>query len=455
MWIPVIPFNDYKENTCSLSLIHKLSLCGPIRLELNFLDTIFDENDSLPLWLNPLLDQYSIFVGPIPIDYSSNTLKTIDIIQKFLNNGAKIVLLEGTVEKIVDLVQQLPPERLAAKISLSEQTNLAKDKIQSLMQCVQYVLIDIEFFSNENNIQDIVTKCTALFGKGRFSFNLNKPNNEDSFDWNSLVGKLHVLNGRDFPINIEATQVPISQKNLETSNKFNFCIAESLIACLQTDRSDGLFATVISDEFAVVLGFAYSSKESIRSAIHSGCGVYWSRKRNCIWKKGATSGQVQQLVSVKMDCDSDALLFQVRQHGNPPVFCHLGNRSCFKISNSLFDLARVINEYKMKPAPNSYTTRLLNDQVLLQNKILEEAQEVVEAIDEQNSDHLAEEIADLIYFLLTCCTNSNVSFEKVMHILKRRSFKISRRSGNAKKARIEAAKALSELLKPPKTANTV
>lgn len=85
---------------------------------------------------------------------------------------------------------------------------------------------------------------------------------------------------------------------------------------LKSDRPDGLYPTVVNDERGVCLGLVYSNKESIQAALQSGRGVYWSRSRNKLWVKGEESGDVQELINIKWDCDADALQFTVRQKGD-------------------------------------------------------------------------------------------------------------------------------------------
>ena len=85
---------------------------------------------------------------------------------------------------------------------------------------------------------------------------------------------------------------------------------------IHSDRNDGLFPTVVTDQYGVCLGLVYSNHESIEKAIRSGSGVYWSRSRNKLWIKGAESGDTQELISIKWDCDADALQFVVRQKGD-------------------------------------------------------------------------------------------------------------------------------------------
>ena len=85
---------------------------------------------------------------------------------------------------------------------------------------------------------------------------------------------------------------------------------------IHTDRTDGLFPTVVTDEHRICLGLVYSNHESIEEAVKSGRGVYWSRSRNKLWIKGAESGDTQELISISWDCDADALQFVVRQKGD-------------------------------------------------------------------------------------------------------------------------------------------
>ena len=99
---------------------------------------------------------------------------------------------------------------------------------------------------------------------------------------------------------------------------------DAFLACLRTDRSDGLFTTVVVDECNVALGLVYSSGESVRASVAEQRGIYYSRSRGGLWRKGDSSGAVQELVGLDMDCDSDALRFIVRQRGSPPVSDRVG-----------------------------------------------------------------------------------------------------------------------------------
>lgn len=87
-----------------------------------------------------------------------------------------------------------------------------------------------------------------------------------------------------------------------------------LLANATSDRPDGLFTTLVTDERGIALGLVYSSEESVQESLRTGRGVYQSRKRG-LWYKGESSGDVQELVRLSLDCDSDCLRFVVKQKG--------------------------------------------------------------------------------------------------------------------------------------------
>lgn len=91
-------------------------------------------------------------------------------------------------------------------------------------------------------------------------------------------------------------------------------------------KMKGLLPTIVQEENGKVLMLAYSSKESLESALQKGKGIYYSRSRKKLWEKGKTSGNTQKIKKIMLDCDSDALLFIVEQKGNS---CHTGSKTCF------------------------------------------------------------------------------------------------------------------------------
>ncbi|OAL47250.1 tri-functional histidine biosynthesis protein [Pyrenochaeta sp. DS3sAY3a] len=205
-------------------------------------------------------------------------------------------------------------------------------------------------------------------------------------------------------------------------------VAKILMADATSDRPDGLFTTLVTDERGIALGLVYSSVESVAESLRTGRGVYQSRKRG-LWYKGESSGDIQELVSLSLDCDNDCLQFVVRQKGRG--FCHLATPTCFGQYTGLSKLQKTLQSRKASAPEGSYTARLFNDEKLLRAKILEEATELCDAT---TKEHIAFEAADLFYFALTKCVAAGVSLEDVERNLDAKSIKVKRRRGDAKPA---------------------
>jgi phosphoribosyl-AMP cyclohydrolase len=96
---------------------------------------------------------------------------------------------------------------------------------------------------------------------------------------------------------------------------------------LDWEKQAGLVPVVVQDEDTKdVLMLAYANKEAFELTKETGFAHYFSRSRNALWKKGETSGNLQKVVDIRLDCDGDTLLYTVRQHG---AACHTGEWSCF------------------------------------------------------------------------------------------------------------------------------
>ncbi|KZZ92043.1 histidine biosynthesis trifunctional protein [Moelleriella libera RCEF 2490] len=193
----------------------------------------------------------------------------------------------------------------------------------------------------------------------------------------------------------------------------------------KSDRQDGLIPTVVTDEAGVALGLAYSSEESIGEALKTQTGVYQSRKRG-LWFKGATSGDTQELVRIALDCDNDTLKFVVKQKGR---FCHLQQFGCFGNLSGIPALEQVLLSRKQSAPEGSYTARLFSDEKLLRAKIMEEAEELCDA---KTVEEAAFEAADLIYFALTKAISAGATLADIEANLDAKSYKVTRRPGNAK-----------------------
>ncbi|KAE9982590.1 imidazoleglycerol-phosphate dehydratase [Venturia inaequalis] len=203
-------------------------------------------------------------------------------------------------------------------------------------------------------------------------------------------------------------------------------VSSVLLANAVSDRQDGLFTTLVTDDRGIALGLVYSSPKSVSESLRTGSGVYQSRKRG-LWYKGQSSGDVQELVRISLDCDQDCLQFVVRQKGRG--FCHLATATCFGRYSGLAKLQQTLVSRKASAPEGSYTARLFNDPKLVTAKIMEEANELCEATTQED---VAFEAADLFYFALTKCIAAGVTLEDIEQNLDAKSVKVKRRKGDAK-----------------------
>lgn len=174
-----------------------------------------------------------------------------------------------------------------------------------------------------------------------------------------------------------------------------------------------------------VLMLAYMNEESIKETIETGLAHYYSRSRKELWKKGETSGNLQEVKGIYYDCDGDSILLKVNQIG---VACHTGNYSCFfneikgykDTSNTIKDLYKIIMDRKINPQEGSYTQYLFEkglDKIL--KKVGEETSEVI--IGAKNSkEELIYETSDLIYHMIVLLVNEGISLGEVFEELKGR-----------------------------------
>jgi len=166
----------------------------------------------------------------------------------------------------------------------------------------------------------------------------------------------------------------------------------------------GLIPAIVQDYYTGrVLMLAYANQESYDFMKEKGETCFWSRSRQELWHKGATSGNVQKIKHMAFDCDNDTLLIQVEQSGEGA--CHTGSYSCFGEETGIFnaiekDYATIADRGK-DPREGSYTNYLLDKGVdKICKKIGEEAAEIIIAAKNVNPEELKAEIADLAYHVL-------------------------------------------------------
>jgi len=194
-------------------------------------------------------------------------------------------------------------------------------------------------------------------------------------------------------------------------------LKDAFIACMDFEKQNGLIPTVVQDiDTKQVLMLAYSNAESLKKTFESGLATYFSRSRNELWTKGLTSGNTQEFVTARFDCDMDSLLFKIRQKGNA---CHLDRYSCFEEKDfCIDDLYKLLLDRKEKLPENSFTTKLFKNEFYLQRKIMEEA---FESVNFAKGDGLEWEASDLTYFMLTFMAMHGVTPQDIVNNLASRT----------------------------------
>ncbi len=192
--------------------------------------------------------------------------------------------------------------------------------------------------------------------------------------------------------------------------------------------ANGLIPAVVQDYYTKqVLTVAYMNKESLRISMEEGMTCFFSRSRQELWRKGETSGNRQHIVSIKADCDSDALVVEVVKDG--PA-CHTGAESCF--NDTLFaseerkefsfdSLYKLIEGRKTEKKEGSYTTYLFDkgiDKIL--KKVGEECTEVVIAGKAEDKEETVYEISDLAYHVMVLMVQMGISINDIVDELAKR-----------------------------------
>ena len=179
-------------------------------------------------------------------------------------------------------------------------------------------------------------------------------------------------------------------------------------------------AIVVDTETKQVLTLAYMNAESLRISMDEGRTCFFSRSRQTLWRKGETSGNVQQIVSITADCDLDALVVEVRKAG--PA-CHTGAESCF--FNPVYegeaqpgfryqDLMDMLQGRKDSPKEGSYTSYLFEkgrDKIL--KKVGEESTEVIIAAKDNDRANTIYELGDLMYHAMVLMLDMGISLDEI------------------------------------------
>ncbi len=192
---------------------------------------------------------------------------------------------------------------------------------------------------------------------------------------------------------------------------------------------NGLVPVILQDAATKqVLTLAYANEEALQRTIETKETWLFSRSRNELWNKGATSGNTQRVQSVQVDCDGDSLIYEVIPNG--PA-CHTGETSCFNetiagersatASDMIGQLSALIKQRETDMPEGAYTTYLFEQGVdKICKKVGEEAAEVIIAAKNRDARELATESADLLYHLLVLLQEQKVDFREVTAVLEER-----------------------------------
>ena len=199
---------------------------------------------------------------------------------------------------------------------------------------------------------------------------------------------------------------------------------------MKTDAA-GLVPCIVQDDATgEVLMLAYMNEESFTETCRSGRMTYWSRSRQELWKKGLTSGHLQFVRSMQIDCDNDTLLARVTQIG---AACHTGNRSCFyrslvdpvsekkQMASVLNDVYQVILDRQIHPKEGSYTNYLFDkgiDKIL--KKLGEEATEIIIASKNPEKQETVYEMSDFLYHMMVLMAEKGISWDDLARELANR-----------------------------------
>lgn len=188
--------------------------------------------------------------------------------------------------------------------------------------------------------------------------------------------------------------------------------------------ADGLIPAIVQDTstgFVLMLGFM--NAEAIEVSRTSGFVTFFSRSKQRLWRKGETSGNYLEIVSIAPDCDADTILIKAKPHG--PV-CHTGTDTCFaevNYSDLLFlnELESVIEDRRLNPSNGSYVSNLFAQGInRIAQKVGEEAVETVIAAKDDDENVLKEEAADLLFHYLVLLSAKGLKLGDIVEILDQR-----------------------------------
>src|SRR3989338_5018602 len=331
-------------------------------------------------------------------------IRTIEKANELLQAGAKKAII-GT-KATPEFLKQLPKDRVIAAVDTKEGyvvtkgwTNKTKEKPEELIKklepyCSGFLFTNVDKEGLMQGIDFGIVKKLRKLTKNSLTVAGGISSIED-------IKKLEDL-GVDSQLGMALYTGKI---------KLN----EAFISLLNFRKNKGLIPTIAQDDKKQVLMLAFSNKDSLLRTFKTGKATYYSRSRKKIWEKGETSGNYQEILRVKYDCDKDTLLFIVKQKN---VACHTGKYSCFDDKEFSFEeLYEVISDRIINPKKGSYTSKIAADEKKIKEKIKEECMEI---LNYKGKDNLVWEISDILYFIFVLMAKSGIDIKDVENELWRR-----------------------------------
>lgn len=356
-------------------------------------------------------------VSEIPVIAAGN-IKRMEDVKKLVYAGCAKTVLNFSKQSNIDLLEEVSKrfgkEKMIVSISAIEEFTSNKQLIET------YAAGVLALDTVQDSIAQISAIPVVLHTDDSRKENLLELLSSDSVG--GLSGAYVSSTGTDllaFKEECKTRNIPV--------NTF-----ESEISWSDFKRnSDGLIPVIVQDyKTDQVLMMAYMNEEAFNTTLKSGKMTYWSRSRSELWTKGLTSGHLQYVKSLTLDCDNDTILAKVDQIG---AACHTGNRSCFfkplikkeyNDTNPLHvfqDVYEVIADRKEHPKEGSYTNYLFDkgiDKIL--KKVGEECTEIVIAAKNPDKEEIKYEISDFLYHAMVLMVEKGVTWEDITRELARR-----------------------------------
>lgn len=356
-------------------------------------------------------------VSEIPVMAAGNINRMEDVKKLIYAGCAKVALnfsKQSNIELLEEMSKRFGQEKMYVCISSPEEFTENKELIENYaggILALDAVQNEVEKVSSmqvilhtEENHKEALVELMKQKAVGGLSGAFASASDTDLTAFKELCRK----NG--IPVNISESAISWSEFKL---------------------NSDGLIPVVVQDyKTDEVLMLAYMNEEAFQTTLDSGKMTYWSRSRQELWTKGLTSGHVQYVKSLTLDCDNDTILAKVAQVG---AACHTGNKTCFfkplmkkeyddtnplRVFQEVYD---VILDRKEHPKEGSYTNYLFDkgiDKIL--KKVGEECTEIVIAAKNPDKDEMKYEISDFLYHVMVLMAERGVTWEEITRELARR-----------------------------------